>query len=175
MGITLGTLTSIAKDCIMHFPNYQITVGNYSGIARRVTFLCGGPIDHASMDNPTVSNFRFRSYYPNSSYPKGRDKGPILIGSDCWIGTESMIFGGVTIGDGSIIGARSVVTKDVPPFAIVAGNPAKIIRYRFEKNVIDRLLKIEWWNWPKEKVEQNIDLLADISSFLEIHGYSNDS
>jgi virginiamycin A acetyltransferase len=86
-----------------------------------------------------------------------------------------MIFGGVTIGDGSIIGARSVVTKDVPPFAIVAGNPAKIIRYRFEKNIIDQLMKIEWWNWPKEKVEQNIDLLADISSFLEIHGYSNDS
>lgn len=169
MGITLGTLSSIAPDCIMHFPNYQITVGNYSGVARRVTFLCGGPIDHACMHHPTVSTFRFRSHYPNSNYPIGKDRGPIIIGSDCLIGTEAMIFGGVTIGHGSIVGARAVITKDVPPFSIVAGNPAKIIRYRFEKNVIDQLLKIEWWNWEKEKVEQNINLLADINKFLEIH------
>jgi len=169
MGITLGTLSSIAPDCIMHFPNYQITVGNYSGIARRVTFLCGGPIDHACMHHPTVSTFRFRSHYPNSNYPIGKDRGPIIIGSDCLIGTEAMIFGGVTIGHGSIVGARAVITKDVPPFSIVAGNPAKIIRYRFEKNVIDQLLKIEWWNWEKEKVEQNINLLADINKFLEIY------
>ena len=169
MGITLGTLSSIAPDCIMHFPNYQITVGNYSGVARRVTFLCGGPIDHACMHHPTVSTFRFRSHYPNSNYPIGKDRGPIIIGSDCLIGTEAMIFGGVTIGHGSIVGARAVITKDVPPFSIVAGNPAKIIRCRFEKNVIDQLLKIEWWNWEKEKVEQNINLLADINKFLEIH------
>ena len=169
MGITFGRLSSIAPDCIMHFPNYQITVGNYSGVARRVTFLCGGPIDHACMHHPTVSTFRFRSHYPNSNYPIGKDRGPIIIGSDCLIGTEAMIFGGVTIGHGSIVGARAVITKDVPPFSIVAGNPAKIIRYRFEKNVIDQLLKIEWWNWEKEKVEQNINLLADINKFLEIH------
>ena len=169
MGITLGTLSSIAPDCIMHFPNYQITVGNYSGVARRVTFLCGGPIDHACMHHPTVSTFRFRSHYPNSNYPIGKDRGPIIIGSDCLIGTEAMIFGGVTIGHGSIVGARAVITKDVPPFSIVAGNPAKIIRCRFEKNVIDQLLKIEWWNWEKEKVEQNINLLADINKFLEIY------
>ena len=175
MGITLGTLSSIAPDCIMHFPNYKITIGNYSGVARRVTFLCGGPIDHACMHHPTVSTFRFRSHYPNSNYPTGKDRGPIIIGSDCLIGTEAMIFGGVTIGHGSIVGARAVVTKDVPPYTIVAGNPAKIIRYRFEKNVIDQLLKIEWWNWPKEKVEKNIDLLADINKFLEIHGVSHDS
>ena len=169
MGLTLGTLSSIAPDCIMHFPNYQITVGNYSGVARRVTFLCGGPIDHACMHHPTVSTFRFRSHYPNSNYPIGKDRGPIIIGSDCLIGTEAMIFGGVTIGHGSIVVARAVITKDVPPFSIVAGNPAKIIRYRFEKNVIDQLLKIEWWNWEKEKVEQNINLLADINKFLEIY------
>jgi virginiamycin A acetyltransferase len=80
-----------------------------------------------------------------------------------------MIFGGTTIGHGSIVGARAVVTKDVPPFAIVAGNPAKIIRYRFEQEVIDKLMEIRWWDWPKEKVEQNIDLLADIKMFLEKH------
>ena len=173
MGITLGTLSVINQDCIVYFPNAQITVGNYSGIARRVTFLCGGPIDHASIHHPTVSNFRFKSHYPNSNYPTGKDKGPIEIGSDCWIGTEAMIFGGTTIGHGSIVGARAVVTKDVPPFAIVAGNPAKIIRYRFEQNVIDQLMQIQWWDWPKEKVEQNIDLLADIDMFLEKHSYIN--
>jgi virginiamycin A acetyltransferase len=170
MGIILGTLSSIAQDCIMHFPNYQIIVGNYSGIARRVTFLCGGPIDHACMHHPTVSTFRFRSHYPNSNYPIGKDRGTLIIGSDCLIGSEAMIFGGVTVGHGSIVGARAVITKDIPPFAIVAGNPAKIIRYRFEKNVIDQLMKIQWWNWEKEKVERNLDLLADINKFLEIHG-----
>lgn len=81
-----------------------------------------------------------------------------------------MIFGGVTVGNGAIVGARAVVTKNVPPFSIVAGNPAKIIRYRFEQNTIDQLLEIEWWNWSKEKVEQNIELLADINNFLRVHG-----
>ena len=166
MGITLGTLSTINQDCVVYFPNGRITVGNYSGIARRVTFLCGGPRDHASVDHPTVSNFRFRSHYPDSNYPVGRDKGPIDIGSDCWVGTEAMIFGGTTIGHGSIVGARAVVTKDVPPFAVVAGNPAKIIRYRFERHVIDRLMEIRWWDWDRGKVESNIDLLADIDMFL---------
>lgn len=166
MGITLGTLSTINQDCVMYFPNGRITVGNYSGIARRVTFLCGGPIDHASVDHPTVSNFRFRSHYPDSNYPVGRDKGPIEIGSDCWVGTEAMIFGGTTIGHGSIVGARAVVTKDVPPFAVVAGNPARVIRYRFERDVIDRLMEIRWWDWDRGKVESNIDLLADIDLFL---------
>jgi virginiamycin A acetyltransferase len=166
MGITLGTLSTINQDCVVYFPNGRITVGNYSGIARRVTFLCGGPIDHASADHPTVSNFRFRSHYPDSNYPTGRDKGPIEIGSDCWVGTEAMIFGGTTIGHGSIVGARAVVTKDVPPFAVVAGNPARVIRYRFERDVIDRLMEIRWWDWDRGKVESNIDLLADIDLFL---------
>jgi len=170
MPIKLGTLSTIGKDYLIYFPKGQIVVGNYSGIARKVTFLCGGPIDHASVDHPTVSNFRFKSYYPDSNFPSGKDKGSIQIGSDCWIGTESMIFGGVAVGHGSIVGARAVVTKNVPPFSIVAGNPAKIIRYRFEQNIIDQLLEIKWWNWPKEKVEQNIELLADINNFLRVHG-----
>lgn len=171
MAIKLGTLSTIGKDYSVYFPNGQIVVGNYSGIARKVTFLCGGPIDHASVDHPTVCNFRFKSHYPNSSFPSGKDKGPIQIGSDCWVGTESMIFGGVVIGHGSIVGARAVVTKSVLPFSVVAGNPAKIIRYRFEQNIIDQLLEIQWWNWPKEKVEQNIELLADINDFLKVHGH----
>jgi virginiamycin A acetyltransferase len=166
MGITLGTLSTINQDCVVYFPNGRITVGNYSGIARRVTFLCGGPIDHASVDHPTVSNFRFRSHYPDSNYPVGRDKGPIEIGSDCWVGTEAMIFGGTTIGHGSIVGARAVVTKDVPPFAVVAVNPARVIRYMFEREVIDRLMEIRWGDWDRGKVESNIDLLADIDMFL---------
>ena len=64
------------------------------------------------------------------------------------------------------MGARAVVTKDVPPFAVVAGNPARVIRYRFERDVIDRLMEIRWWDWDRGKVESNIDLLADIDMFL---------
>lgn len=83
--------------------------------------------------------------------------GPIEIGNDVWIGVNSIIMNGVKIGDGAICGAMSVVTHDVPPYAVVAGNPAKIIRYRYEKDIIARLLKLAWWNYPPE-ILSDLDL-----------------
>lgn len=79
-----------------------------------------------------------------------------IIMNDVWIGTRAIIKRGVTIGNGAIIGAGSVVTKDVPDYAIFAGNPAKLIRYRFSKDIIDKLLKLEWWNMPAEKLKDVI-------------------
>jgi len=83
-------------------------------------------------------------------------KGDTIIGNDVWFGHESMIMGGVTIGDGAIIAARSVVVKDVAPYTIVGGNPAKVIRKRFSDEIIEQLVKIEWWNWDYEKITRNI-------------------
>lgn len=84
------------------------------------------------------------------------NKGDIVIGNDVWIGYEAVILAGVTIGDGAVIGARAVVTKDIPPYTIVGGVPAKPIRKRFTQETIDLLLKIKWWNWPEERIRQHI-------------------
>ena len=93
-------------------------------------------------------------------------KGDITIGNDVWIGYEALIMSGVTIGDGAIIGARAVVTKDVPPYTIVAGVPAKPIRRRFHDEVIETLQSAQWWNWEKERIEKNLDAI--------IHGRVDD-
>ena len=85
------------------------------------------------------------------------NRGDIVIGNDVWIGYEAVILSGVTIGDGAIIGTRAVVTKDVPPYTIVGGVPAKPIRKRFDEKVIEELLKIKWWDWTEEKIARNIE------------------
>ena len=90
-------------------------------------------------------------------YPK---KGDIEVGNDVWIATEATIMPGVKIGHGAIIGAKAVVTKDVPPYHIVAGNPASIIKKRFDNDVIEKLLEIEWWNWVNEDVVKNAYLIV---------------
>ena len=84
------------------------------------------------------------------------NKGDIVVGNDVWIGYESVILSGVTIGDGAIIGTRAVVTKDIPPYTIVGGIPAKPIRRRFDDKTITKLLQIKWWDWPKERIAKNM-------------------
>lgn len=87
------------------------------------------------------------------------NKGDIIIGNDVWIGYEAVILAGVTVGDGAIIGTRAVVTKDVPPYTIVDGVPAKPIRKRFNNETLDELLKIRWWDWSEEKIARNIQAI----------------
>lgn len=87
------------------------------------------------------------------------NKGDITVGNDVWIGYEAVILSGVTIGDGAVIGARAVVTKDVVPYAIVGGVPAKTIRKRFPQEVEDELLRLRWWDWPRERIQENISAI----------------
>lgn len=97
---------------------------------------------------------------------KNRDT---IVGNDVWFGTNSVIMPGVTIGDGAIIGAYAIVTKDVEPYTIVAGNPAKIVRKRFSDELTNRLLEIKWWNWDYNKITRNISAIvgADIKKLSE--------
>ncbi len=87
------------------------------------------------------------------------NKGDIIVGNDVWIGYEAVIMAGVTIGDGAVIGTRALVTKDVPPYTIVGGIPAKEIRKRFDEDTISKLLQVKWWDWPVEKIAENIQVI----------------
>ena len=94
---------------------------------------------------------------------------PVIIGNHVWIGQGAMIMKGVTIGDGAIIGAHAVVTKNVDPYSIVVGNPAKTIKYRFSEDIINALIKIKWWEWGKQKIKDNINDFRDINLFIIKH------
>lgn len=89
-------------------------------------------------------------------------KGDLIIGNDVWIGYDSLIKNGVRVGDGAVIAARSVVVKDVPPYAIVAGNPAKVVKMRFDEKTIERLLRVAWWNWDIEKINMHLKLISGL-------------
>ena len=138
----------------------RLAIGKFCSIARNVTFILGG---NHRMD--WITTYPFSALSDDWIAAKGfqghpSTNGNINIGNDVWIGYGVTILSGVTVGDGAVIGAKSVVTKDVDPYTIVAGNPANIIRKRFTESQIQRLLKLKWWNWPKEKIEKNIHLLC---------------
>ncbi len=96
------------------------------------------------------------------------EKHSLILGNDVWIGDSVIIKAGVRIGDGAIIGMGSVVTKDVPPYAIVGGNPAKVIRYRFDENTIEILKSIKWWDWDDKKLSESTELMENINQFIEV-------
>ncbi|BCG88495.1 hypothetical protein MesoLj113c_46050 [Mesorhizobium sp. 113-3-9] len=106
---------------------------------------------------------------PARKDPSGR-RG-ITIGNDVWIGRRSMILPGVKIGHGGVVAAQTTVTKDVPPYTIVGGNPAKKIRLRFPEQAVEKMLAIRWWDWDDEKIKQEADLLTGpIDNFIAKHG-----
>ncbi len=155
----IGRNSFAAEDITIEWknkhPDITLEIGNFCSIARGLNIILGA---NHRMDWVSMSpiNFLF-NICPEIN--ELSSKGNVIIGNDVWIGTEVTILSGVTIGDGSVIGARSVVTKSVPPYTIVAGNPAKTIRKRFSDDIINKLLKIKWWNWDDEKIKQNAKLL----------------
>lgn len=134
----------------------ELKIGKFCSIASGTIFLLGG--EHRS---DFITTYPFNALLKNFNYIEGHPhtKGDINIGNDVWIGSDAKILSGINIGDGAIVGANSIVTKDIPPYAIVAGNPSKIIRYRFDKDTINKLLKIKWWNFKEEELVKIIPLL----------------
>jgi acetyltransferase-like isoleucine patch superfamily enzyme len=139
----------------------KVTIGKYCSIADDVVMLAGG--EH-HIENVTSFPFDFLN---GISKPQRRGV-DITIGNDVWIGYGATILGGVTIFSGAVIGARAVVTKNVAPYAVVGGVPARVIHYRFTFDQIKALLAIGWWNWPEQKIKENIGLLCspDINEFI---------
>ncbi len=144
----------------------SLRIGKYCSIATNVTIFLGS--EHRT-DWVSTYPFPFLWKEANSISGHPSTRGDVIIGNDVWIGFGATVLSGVTIGDGAAIGACSLVIHDVPPYAIVAGNPAQIIRHRFEEGTIQKLLKIRWWDWPDEKVRENVHLICSdsIKIFVE--------
>lgn len=138
--------------------NDKLVIGKFCSIACRAKFLMTSG-NHTLRSLSTYTFPIFGEEWNKALKPTDAwdNKGDIVIGNDVWIGYESIIMSGVKIEDGAIIGTRAVVTKDVPPYAIVGGVPAKVIKKRFSDNIISKLLAIKWWNWPEEKIQMNIE------------------
>ena len=152
---------------------YNVKVGKYCSIGRDCNFFLHanhrvdwittssqlwGPVTHE------IADMHMKMGHPTC-------KGDIIVENDVWIGAKSTIMSGVRIHNGAVVGSCSVVTKDVPPFAIVAGNPAKIVKYRFSEKQIDALQKIAWWDWTEDRIKtEAMTLWSDnIDEFIDKH------
>lgn len=151
------------NNVLYHYPinNDKLIIGKFCSIA------CGAKFIFTSANHTlsSLSTYTFPLFFEEWDLEK-RDitdswdnKGDIVIGNDVWIGFEAVIMPGVKIGDGAIIGTRAVVTKDVPPYTVVGGVPARPIKKRFPDEVISALLEIKWWDWEKERIKENIDAI----------------
>lgn len=146
------------NNVLYHYPVNQdkLVIGKFCSIACGAKFL----FNSANHTQTSLSTYPFAIFFDEWGLrmqdvaDAWDNKGDIVIGSDVWIGYEAVILAGVTVGHGAIIGTRAVVTKDVPPYTIVGGVPAKPIRKRFADDVIEKLLALRWWDWPAEKIRQ---------------------
>ncbi len=143
----------------------KVTIGKYTSIANGFEVITAS---HPSLTDNTVSNFPFYEK-KGWDYPRCTVGGKVNIGNDVWIGENVKIVGEVNIGDGAIVGAYSVVAKDIPPYAVVVGNSARVISYRFTEKQIEKLLKIKWWEWPFQKIKVFISDFKDIETFIDSH------
>lgn len=141
-----------------------LSVGSYVSIASGTSILLG-----ANHKRGLVTTFPIDRLIDGKTTEDANERGDVWIGSDVWIGYGATIIGNVSIGHGAIIGANALVLEDVPPYAVVGGIPAKVIKYRFTEDQVKKLLEIKWWDWAEEKIEQEKACLYSetIDSFLE--------
>jgi virginiamycin A acetyltransferase len=153
------------NNVLYHYPinRDRLIIGKFCSIACGAKFL----FTSANHTQKSLSTYPFPLFFEEWGLEKEKvtsawdNKGDIVIGNDVWIGYEAVVLSGVHIGDGAIVGARAVVTKDVPPYTVVGGIPAKEIKKRFDVETIDKLLQIRWWDWPVEKIRQSLPFLMN--------------
>jgi acetyltransferase-like isoleucine patch superfamily enzyme len=150
----------------------DLRIGSFCSIADRVDVFLGG--NHRPDWVTTYPFPAFPERWPDARGIEGvpATNGDVVIGNDVWIGSNATIMSGVTVGDGAVIGTDSCVTRDVAPYAIVGGNPARQLRLRFDPETIEKLLAIRWWDWSDERIAANARLLCDgdIERFLDAQG-----
>ena len=148
------------NNVLYHYPinRDRLIIGKFCSIACGAKFL----FNSANHTLSSLSTYPFPLFFEEWGLEKRNvaaswdNKGDIVIGNDVWIGYEAVIMAGVTIGDGAIIGARAVVTKDVPPYTVAGGIPAKPIKKRYPEETIAALSELKWWDWPEERIAQNL-------------------
>ena len=153
------------NNVLYHYPilREKLIIGKFCSIACGTKFL----FNCANHSLKSLSTYTFPLFYEEWELEKSNittawdNKGDIVIGNDVWIGYEAVIMAGVHIGDGAIIAARAVVTKDVPPYTIVGGTPAKEIRKRFDAEVIQQLLMLKWWDWSTDEIRQCLPYIME--------------
>ena len=153
------------NNVLYHYPIHQekLIIGKFCSIACGTKFM----FNCANHTLKSLSTYTFPLFYEEWELEKSNittawdNKGDIVIGNDVWIGYETVIMAGVHIGDGAIIAARAVVTKDVPPYTIVGGTPAKEIRKRFDAEVIQQLFMLKWWDWSADKIRKCLPYIAE--------------
>lgn len=151
------------NNVLYHYPvnHNRLLMGKFCSIACGAKFI----FTSANHSLKSLSTYPFPIFFEEWELDVKNitdawdNKGDIIIGNDVWIGYEAVILSGVTIGDGAIIGTRAVVTKDIPPYTIVGGVPAKLIRKRFDDALIARLLELKWWDWPEERIKANLETI----------------
>ena len=168
------------EECVRYLaPNRQdvdqLLIGSFCSIGTGASFIMAGNQGHR---HDWISSFPFFYMNDEPAFSDAHDAfqkaGDTIIGNDVWIGTEAMILPGVHIGHGAVIGSRALITKDVEPYTIVGGNPAKSIKKRFSEKEIAMLLEINWWDWPLDKIKHAMPLLcsaniAELYQFAQIH------
>ncbi|MDJ0775754.1 MAG: CatB-related O-acetyltransferase [Mastigocoleus sp. MO_167.B18] len=139
-------------------PEEVIKIGKFCSLAKDVVIFGGG--EHI-LTRATTFPFKWLSpdAEPEEKYTDASAKGATIIGHDVWVGYGATILSGVKVGNGVVIGAGAVVSKNIPHYAVAVGNPAKVIRYRFKPETIERLLRLRWWDWESSKIAANLDLL----------------
>jgi acetyltransferase-like isoleucine patch superfamily enzyme len=187
--VTLGTHTYIGDRTLIRtfWPSERIRIGSWCSIADEVRILHFGVNETFQDREGQPHQVRIRGWHRGAcatTFPIGvvmphvafdvvpadgsLQSRPLVIGSDVWIGYGSMVIGALTVGHGAIVGAGSVVVSDVPPYAVVVGNPARVIRRRFSPIAIAAMLRIAWWDWPAEKVVENGEwFIRPINEFIE--------
>ena len=158
----LGRHSYAPPNCVHMYAgdSAKVTLGHWCSLAADVEIMPGG--NHRT-DTVSTYNFHVRHYLEGmeeAGVPWS--KGDVIIGNDVWIGRGAKILGGVTIGDGAVVAAWSVVTKSIPPYAIVVGVPARVLRRRFSEEIIESLLRIRWWDWEDTVIFDRVnDLTSD--------------
>lgn len=151
------------NNVLYHYPvnKDRLVIGKFCSIACGAKFL----FTSANHAMGSLSNYTFPIFFEEWDLKKENvtdawdNKGDIVIGNDVWIGYDAVIMAGVHIGDGAVIGTRAVVTKDVPPYTIVGGVPARKIKMRFDSQTVEDLLELKWWDWTSAKIKGNLSLI----------------
>ena len=162
LDVGYGTYGVGEKTVLLFREDDKVVIGKYCSVAYGVTIVASGEHNFRG-----VANYPFAAILENDVNRDTNTKGNVRIGNDVWLGANVTILSGVNIGDGAVVAAGSVVVSSVPPYAIVGGVPARVIKYRFEPEIIDGMLVVAWWNWPEEFIRKNMQLFyLPVKEFL---------